>query len=125
MTIDISLNPRFNKLNSNNLRTKQDFGSRERRAIIDVTIDTAEEYVSGGMVLDCSKIRNFTQVYAGSVITQTVTGGSNKLWLIAPGTDDSASDVKLLAVEIDTGSQRANAETLGSIHTFTIEIIGI
>lgn len=126
MTITAVLNPRFNFLNSNSLRNKADFRTRERRAIIDILIPNDETYISGGNPIDISKIRNFIQVYAGFIVKQPILASNNLDFRIVPGPNNIASEVRLAAVfiptgvEVDNGGDIVNGDTI-----ISAEIIGI
>lgn len=125
MVITVSINPRFNKLNSNNLRTKQDFGSRERRAIVDITVPTSEAYSAGGFTVDFTKIRNFIEVYAGKVLftSDGILATDNEEYRLIPGTDNAADVAKLGIVVTSTGAEFSGST--GSEVIITVEIIGI
>lgn len=123
MTIVIALNDRFRFLNANSLRTKQDFRTRERRAIVDITFSSNEAYVVGGVTIDLSTIRQFIEVYAGKTVKQPLiaTGSPNFDFRIESGA--SAAVTKLSMINLVTGFEF----TPGTVPngTVTVEIIGI
>jgi len=121
MVLTAVLNSRFNKLNSNSLRNKADFRTRERRAIIDITIPNAESYSAGGFSVDLSVIRSFIEVYAGIVIKQPLLTVDNLLFRIEPGVD--AASTKLSVIQLSDGAEFAG--TLAGANIITVEIIGI
>lgn len=123
MTIVVALNNRFKFLNANSLRTKPDFRTRERRAIVDITFSSDEPYVVGGVTIDLSGIRSFIEVYSGKVIAQPLiaTGSSNFQLRIESGA--SAATTKLSMIDLVSGFEF----TPGTVPngTVTVEIIGI
>jgi len=123
MTIAIGLNPRFKFLNSNAFRNKADFRTRERRALVDITFSASETYIVGGVTIDLSKIRNFIEVYAGSVVKQPLipTGTTNVEFRLEPGA--SASVTKLSVINLDDGFELTPGTVPNGI--VTVEIIGI
>ena len=126
MVVTVALNPRFNKLNSNSLRNKVDFQTRERRALVDVTIPATEEYVTGGYPIDLSVIRNFKQVYTGRVLSQPISNNMNNVnYIFVPGTNGAASGAKLGAILINTGSEQTNSHENGVEFKLIMEIVGI
>jgi len=125
MVLSVKLNPRFNKLNANSLRNKADFRTRERRAIVDITFPTSQLYVTGGLLIDLSKIRNFIEVYAGNVIIKPLKTAANLEFQVIPAADNKASGVKIALILDGSGNEEAAMTNLGSTFTITAEIIGI
>jgi len=123
MTIAVALNDRFKTLNANSLRTKQDFRTRERRAIVDITFTSDETYVVGGVTVDFSTIRNFIEVYAGKVVGQLLigTGSTNYEFRIESGT--SAATTKLSVINLSDGFELTPGTVPNGV--VTVEIIGI
>lgn len=121
MVLTAVLNPRFNFLNSNALRNKADFRTRERRAIIDITIPDSESYSAGGFIVDLSKIRNFIEVYVGRVIKQPLLASNNLEFRIEPGAD--AASTKVSVIQLSDGAELVG--TLSGPTVISVEIIGI
>lgn len=126
MVLSVVLNPRFRFLNSNALRNKADFRTRERRAIVDITIPDAETYVTGGVPLDLSVIRNFIEVYATRIVKQPLLATANLRFDVLPASDNKASGAKLGVINISDGVEFTNAADIVTGDTIiTVEIIGI
>ncbi len=126
MVLSVALNQRFNFLNSNAFRTKPDHRTRERRAIVDITIPDAETYVTGGVDLDLSKIRNFVEVYSGIVVKQPLLATANLEFRIEPASNTRASGAKLSVIVTSTGAELGNGlDIVVGDSIVTAEIIGI
>ena len=126
MVLSVELNPRFKFLNSNNFRSKADFRTRERRAMVDILIPDAETYVTNGVPLDLSVIRNFIEVYAGFVMVQPLLATANIQFDIIPAVDNAASGTKLAVIVLATGAELGNGiDIVTGDTTITAEIIGI
>jgi len=124
MVVSVELNKRFLKLNSNAFRNKADFRTRERRAIVDITIPNNETYAPGGLTVDFSKIRNFIEVYGARVLEHPVrTGTTNIEFRFITATDNDASNCKLMAILIASGSEVDGL--IPGPTVITAEIIGI
>jgi len=120
MTLTVALNSRYSFLDDDRLRNrKPNSASREREAVIDVTLDD-EDYVTGRITIYLSKIAQFTEVY-GAVIFD---GGFNGTYhaKFVPGTSNAASTAKL-QLYAAAGTEVANGTDTNG--TFTLEIRGI
>lgn len=116
----VEINPRFNTLNSNNLRTKQDFGSRERRAIVDVIL-VATQPQTGLFDVDFSTIRNFTEVYA----CRTIQASPELLGITTFSLFSYIPTAKSAAGQFFVVGPSFVAHNEALTGTITVEIIGI
>ena len=118
MAVTITLNPRFKKLNGGgvDLLHKQNTPNRERRAVCTVVID-AEDYLTGGIVLDFSVIRKFKEVYGLSFLQFPI---DTLLGEFIPGSDSTDARIKLYDA---FATEEANATS--TTITFICEIYGI
>ena len=99
MAITVALVSRFTKLNDDrSLRLKDSVPSREREAIVDVTYDGSQNYVTGGNVVDFSAIRFFKQVYLCDIVTK---GGKGFITEFIPGAGDDAALGKIKLYGVD------------------------
>lgn len=121
MTITVELNPTFNTLNngSQRLRVRQNSVTKERRAVVDVEFNS-ESYVTGGITVDFSSIRGFTQVY---MIGITHVGGHSHLISFVPGADNDAATARFELFVPTTGVEVADTTSTSLIAT--VEIYGV
>lgn len=120
MVLTIVLNPDFIKLNSNSLRSNNKFGTRERRAVIDIS--GTGTFGVGGITIDLSKIRGFKEIYAATVIkSDTIQLTSNVLYRIQPGVD--AANTKLSGIFYLGGDEIIAPFSING--KLIVEIIGI
>lgn len=92
MAITTKLVSSFSTLNDDrSLAMKPNAASREREAVVDVTFASGDNYVTGGVTVDFSKIRKFTRVYAVDVLHTT----KGVLCSYIPSATEGASDGKI------------------------------
>lgn len=123
MVLSVELNPRFRFLNSNALRNKADFRTRERRAIIDITIPNNETYAAGGFPVDLSVIRNFIEIYSADIVKQPLLATDNFNFRLEPGTGNAANLAKLSVVQVSDGAEFSG--NLAGPTVISVQIIGI
>ena len=120
MTISVELNPRFKFLNNNNFKSNPKFGNKERRMIVDIDIASFEAYVTGGFPIDVSTIRNFTEIYVGTILHHETNFFQYR---IIPAVDNAASGLRLGVIFTSDGEE---IPPLGiSAHVVTVELVGM
>lgn len=131
MTITITLNPRFSKLNGGgiDLLHKQNTPNRERRAICDVAVTGGELYSTGGIELDFSVIRKFKEVYGCNIIGGISDNTNTGIFVPGSGNNNAATGKLKLYVTADVtlvniGNEEANDAALVNF-TAIVEIYGI
>lgn len=68
MAITIALDATFTHLmGDRSLKTKQNSTSREREAVVTITVGAGDTYTTNGVTLDFTQIRLFSQVYLVNV----------------------------------------------------------
>jgi len=77
MPIDVTLDSRFNTLNSGSqrIRIRQNTVTREREAVVNINIDSETPDGSGLSTVDFSKIRGFTKIYAVDIVRNPFLNG--------------------------------------------------
>jgi len=125
MPITVELNKTFIKLNSNDLRNKTDFRTRERRAIVDVNVTQPQLYITGGLVVDFSKIRNFVEIYSVTTINQPLLAFLNFKYEFIHSPDLDPSKVKMGIVTYVNSQELFAGSTVNPGGTIMTEIIGI
>ena len=91
MTITVALDDRFNTLNngSQRLRIRQNTVTKEREALVIVTLDAETPDGSGLSTVDFSGIRGFTKIYSVTIVRNEFNNGL--VSFVRATEDDSAT----------------------------------
>lgn len=109
MTINVTLDSRFNTLNngSQRIRIRQNTVTKEREAIVNVALSSETPDGSGLSTVNFSGIRGFTKVYAVDIIRNPFLNGHVSF---VRATNDSAATGQLHFVDF-TGTDITSALT--------------
>lgn len=120
MAITSALNSTFTHLNDDrSLSAKQNTSSRERQAVVDITCGAGDNYVTGGITVDFSTIRQFKKVYACDIIQSTI----GRVCSFVPAALNASATGKIKIWGTD-GNELANDSTLTQSKTFRVVIYG-
>lgn len=119
MTITVAMNSIYAHLNGSRAHNVKDGGvSRERSMIVDITFDSAQNYVTGGNTIDFSKV-GFKTVYYCEVMQKSYVPEVS--YIVASGNNAATG---LLKVWDSSGAQLANNSTATQSMTLTVLIRG-
>ena len=121
MAITAVINSTFTHLvDDRTLMVKQNVASREREAVVDITVGAGDNYVTGGITVDFSVVRGFSRVYSCEII-QSTTGRDCSF---IPATGNAAATGKIKIWHTD-GTELSSENSLTNSKTFRVIIRGI
>lgn len=114
MAIVATLNTTFGTLNGKqNLFVKQNTPSRERSAVVNIAIGASDNYATGGITVDFSKVSKFKKVYFCDIIHQDI--GVVCSFVPAALNDAATGKIKMwtaLNTEVTNGNTGINSKSL-------------